>query len=263
MRWPVWCSAFATIALSTSGAAQVRVDTLSILPEIRSAAWIARSLPIVNRLFVGNLHVVLVRQTDDGTLLPLSPDDLSAMRLSPERVFAIAIANARRRLTPFSIEMPAASPEMSGMRAVEGQSIETSRLLLDDEWRGVARQLGGPIVAVAPITGSLIFGRDSLTAISQHKSVPAAQYLEIAAGVLMPYGKRDDILSAVVLRWTDAGWTAVPPMTADERRALNDRPQDTSVPDQTSVSTPAPVAPTDTTMPPPRAKKPLVKAKKP
>jgi hypothetical protein len=216
-----WCSAVGlTIALATPLAAQ-RGDTLSIFPEIRSAQWIASAPGVLQRSFVGDLHVALVRAADDGTMTPLKKADLAPMRLTEARAFAIAIRNSRTRLVPFASGIPEPSSELSGMYSIEGMSIETSRLLLQDDWRELEARLGGPIVAVAPHTGSLLFGRDTIVPISRRKSVPATQFLELAADVLTPYGKRDDALSTTVLRFTPQGWRVVPLMTVAERRELN------------------------------------------
>lgn len=222
-----WWSAVVTIALAVPCAAQRAADTLNVLPEIRRSDWVGlREADAVQRPFVGVLRVVLVRETDDGSTVPIRARDLAVHRLTVPQAFALATRNLRRRLIPFEHELPSASSELSGMRSIEGASVETSRLLLDDDWRELTLQLGGPIVAVAPLTGSLIFGRDSMTQVSRSKAIPAPQFLELIAGVLQPYGKRDDALSRIVLRWTEAGWHAVPPMTAAEREELQRQPPD-------------------------------------
>jgi hypothetical protein len=268
VRRAVWWSAIASIALAPPVVAQ-RGDTLYILPEVRSPQWVARTPDVVERGFVGDLRVALVRAGDDGTTTPLTAADLARMHVTQTNAFSIAFRNLRLKLMPFSLELPAASSELSGMRSVEGAPFETSRLLLAEDWRELERRLGGPIVAVAPITGSLIFGRDTITPISRRKSVPAAQFLEISAGVLMPYGKRADILSATVLRWTATGWKVVPPMTEAERLELNRRPpeaESAGVPDEGTPATTAPAAAASPPLfPPPKASttKPATKPKKP
>ena len=246
----------ATIALSLPVAAQ-RSDSTAILPEIRSAAWIARAPGVLHRAYVGDLQVALVQMHDDGTSTPLTKADVTRMRLTEARAFVNAIRNLRAKLTPYSDDIPDPSLELSGMYPVEGASIVTSRLLLLDDWRAIEARLGGPIVAVAPMTGSLIFGRDTIVPLSRTKSAPSRQFLELAAGVLIPYSKqREDILGTTVLRFTPEGWRVVPPMTEAERRELNRRPAEAEAPvggteAVTTVAPPAAVspAPLDPAMP--------------
>ncbi|MCC7051703.1 MAG: hypothetical protein IT355_00460 [Gemmatimonadaceae bacterium] len=257
----------ATIALSLPVAAQ-RGDSTAILPEIRSASWIAGAPGVLHRAFVGDLQVALVLQSDDGTTTPLTKADVTRMRLTEARAFVNAIRNLRAKLTPYSDDIPDPSPELSGMYPTEGASIVTSRLLLQDDWRAIESRLGGPIVAVAPMTGSLIFGRDTIVPLSRRKSAPAAQFLELAAGVLIPYGKREDALGTTVLRFTPTGWRVVPPMTEAERRDLNRQPAEGAdgAADQTartSVTPPAVLPPSADPVPPPRPSKPVTKPAKP
>ena len=219
MRNAAWVGAIAMIALARPGGAQRAEDSTSIFPELRSARVVRHTPSLITRPFIADLHVVLVRQTAVGELVPVTARELAVRRLTRAQAFALALRNLRRRLVPFGTEMPDEVPEMSGMRSVDGKPLEPSRLLLDDEWREAAAQLGGPVVATAPVGGMLLFGRDTVTPVSRKKSVSAAQFLELAAGVLMPY-RRSEILSAAVLRWTDAGWQVVPPMTERDWAAI-------------------------------------------
>ena len=242
----VWWSAVATIALTTPGVAQVRVDTLTLFPEIRSTAWTDNAPSAISRSFIADMRTVLVREQSAGTTIAVSSADLAASRLTPDRAFAIATRNLRRRLVPYADAMPSPTSELSGMRTTEGASLETSRLLLAADWDEAVRQLGGPVVVIAPLTGTLFFGRDTMTRVSRRKAVPAAHFLELAAGVLIPYGKRDDTLSLTVLRWTSQGWRVVPPMTPAEREAMQrgeDEPATVITPTETAKSPAAILSP--------------------
>lgn len=262
----------ATIALGAPVAAQ-RADSTLILPEIRSADWISHAPGVLHRAFVGELQVALVLMHDDGTSSPLTKADVTRMHLTEARAFVNAIRNLRAKLTPYSDDIPDPSPELSGMYPTEGESIVTSRLLLQDDWRAIEQRLGGPIVAVAPLTGALIFGRDTIVPLSRRKSAPARQFLELAAGVLIPYGKRENMLGTTVLRFTPTGWQVVPPMTEAERRELNRKPPEVAAPDggDAAVTTPAapavadPVTPASPVVPLklPRGGKPASKPAKP
>ncbi len=221
-----WWSAVALIALAMPSAAQARrADTLNVLPQLVRSEALDASPPLIARPFIGGLHVTLVRSDPELTsisneLVPITRADLAVLGLSPAQAFALATRNLRRLLAPYTLRMPEPSSEMSGMRSVEGELLAASRLLLDDDWRTAAAELGGPLVAVIPTSSSLMFGRDTSTQVSRRKSIPAAQFLELALGVLRGYVREREALSINVFRWTDAGWRVVPPMTDAQRRAL-------------------------------------------
>ena len=218
-RW----SATTLLALAAQCGAQRLDDTLRIYPDLTAPRAGGTDVVSVHRPFVGGMQISLVRRSDNREFVPVSAADLVALHLTADQAFALAKRNLRLLLPPFAIELPAASSELSGMRSIEGDGLESSRLLLDDDWRELATLLGGPVVAVAPMHGSLLFGRDTLTQVSRAKWIPAAQFLELASNVLMPY-RRTAVLSRSVLRWTTMGWQAVPPMTDAERAALNRAP---------------------------------------
>ena len=218
-RW----SATTLLALAAQCGAQRLDDTLRIYPDLTAPRAGGTDVVSVHRPFVGGMQISLVRRSDNREFVPVSAADLVALHLTADQAFALAKRNLRLLLPPFTIELPAASSELSGMRSIEGDGLESSRLLLDDDWRELATLLGGPVVAVAPMHGSLLFGRDTLTQVSRAKWIPAAQFLELASNVLLPY-RRTAMLSRSVLRWTTMGWQAVPPMTDAERAALNRTP---------------------------------------
>lgn len=241
MHSRAWVAAIALITVALPCGAQRSGDTTLVFPELRSSRSVAATPALITRPFIADLQVVLVRENDVGELSPLSGAEFAAMHLTRERAFALALRNLRRRLTPFALEMPDASPEMSGLRTAEGKPLETSRLLLDDEWREAARQLGGPVVASAPVRGMLMFGRDTMTVVSRRKSLPAAQFLEVSIAVVVPYA-RTELLSPAVLRWTATGWQVVPPMTPADWAAM--RRPDSGVPSDEPADRAVTTAPT-------------------
>jgi hypothetical protein len=221
MRW-AWWRAIAMIALTTPCSAQQRSrDTLDVLPLLRRSDELREMPSLISRPFVGDVIVTLVRRGEGRYgLRPITRAELGALHLTQPQAFALATRNLRRMLTPYSVSMPAASPELSGMRSVEGEFLAASRLLLTDDWRAAADALGGPLVAVVPTAASLMFGRDTMTYAGRQKSIPAAQFIELAVDMLLGYVQNDAALSATVFRWTGSEWQALRPMSAAQRSAL-------------------------------------------
>jgi hypothetical protein len=243
-----WWSAIAVIALAMPSEAQRRaIDTADVLPQLRRTEEVRAARTMIARPFAGDLQVTLVRRISGGRreLEPLTANDLAALRLTRAQAFALATRNLRDVLAPYSIGMPDASPELSGMRSVEGELLAASRLLLTDDWRTAAEALGGPLVAVVPTSSSIMFGRDTMTQVSRRKAIPAHHFLELAVGLLLGYVRNNEALSSTVFRWTGTEWQALPPMTEADQRAFqrSEEPESKGA-ESTQVTAPATSAPT-------------------
>lgn len=112
--------------------------------------------PIVGRPWVGPLFLALVsvepdvlRQLEPADVVALGGRDLSALE-------AIAVTNLEA-LPPIEHE-PASVRDAPNVRVVTtNDGLSTSRLLLVDRWRALARGVTGDLVVAAPTTQTLLF----------------------------------------------------------------------------------------------------------
>lgn len=123
--------------------------------------------------------------------------DRAALGLTPDQVFAIAIANVRGSLKPL---MSAAKPAVPGQfGTLKGDYYATSRLALIDSWAPLAQAQGGVLIVAVPTPDLVLYsGEDSSAALDALRTLAR----NVVARAPKP-------LSAALLRWTPKGWQLV------------------------------------------------------
>lgn len=151
--------------------------------------------PIV-RAFAGDLSLVLVV---DGvrTLRMANQKDLQTLKLSEEEAFAAAKANLVSDLKPLrSVLKPIVGKSIGFL---EEHAYESSRLVLHEEWRELAAQLGGSLIVAVPTTNVLLYGSGASA-----EAVDALRTFALNVG-----RKSQRPLSPLIFRWTAQGWAVV------------------------------------------------------
>ena len=105
--------------------------------------------------YLGDMHLRLVFDGERRVRSAL-PEDLRALRLTPEEALQRAVANLRRRYG-----MPVAEPWSGGLMQVHGNApeLDSSYFLDRDFWHEQLRHSPAGIVAAVPGRGGLVFAR--------------------------------------------------------------------------------------------------------
>lgn len=141
--------------------------------------------------FQGDLVAVMVRDLPDGIAL-VNRRELANMQLDAERARTVGVANLEKSLGAISTEM--AAPDVFRVHA--GDSYEAARLLVPKVWDGLAKQVPGDLLVVAPTREIVLAtGSGNPTAVAAMRALAKTMF---DAG---PYA-----LSTMVLRRTDAGF---------------------------------------------------------
>lgn len=163
----------------------------SLAPEAAAGADRLVTFP-----FLGDMTTVLVRDLPDG-LAWVNRSELGAMDLDAERARAAGMANLEAAVRTLPAE-----PVTAGVfRIRAGDSYEAARVLLPKLWDGLAKQVRGDLVVVAP-TRDVVFAAGS----GDPPALAAMEALAKKAFDTGPYA-----LSTTVLRRTDAGFVVAGP----------------------------------------------------
>jgi uncharacterized protein YtpQ (UPF0354 family) len=152
--------------------------------------------PVVRPL-VGDLGMVLVV---DGvrSIRSAQRDDLKTLKLSEDEAFEIARQNLRtRELKPLRSVLKPISGKAIGY--LDESAYESSRLVLHEDWRSYASEIGNLVVAI-PSTNFLVYGNGA-----NAEAVDALRAFALEAA-----RKSQRPLSPLVFRWKPQGWEVVP-----------------------------------------------------
>ncbi|MDF2698006.1 MAG: hypothetical protein K0S65_6389, partial [Labilithrix sp.] len=141
--------------------------------------------------FQADMMLVLVRDMPDGIAL-MTHGALGKMQLDDGKARAIGTANLEKALG--SLPTEPAAPGVFRVRA--NDNYEAARILVAKLWDGLAKQVSGDLLVVAP-TRDIVFATGSKDA----GAVAAMNALAKKAFDAGPYS-----LSTAVLRRTDAGF---------------------------------------------------------
>lgn len=141
--------------------------------------------------FVGDMMLVLVRDMPEGIGL-MNHGALAKMPLDEAKARAIGTANLEKALG--SLPTEPAAPGVFRVRA--NDSYEAARILVPKLWDGLAKQVSGELLVVAP-TRDIVYAAGSQDAAAV-TAMRALAKKDFEAG---PYS-----LSTAVLRRTDAGF---------------------------------------------------------
>jgi hypothetical protein len=132
------------------------------------------------------------------TTRSLSEGDYKKLELSADQVYQLGQANLEATLKPLMSQARVAKGGQIGHLA--GDPYESSRLALHDSWAPLVQAQGGVLIVAAPARDALFYvGEDTPQAIDVLRVLAA----KVAAQAPNP-------LSKTLLRWTQAGWEAVP-----------------------------------------------------
>lgn len=143
----------------------------------------------------GDLLSVCYRDLAKGRR-PILTADLKAMRLDRQAALAACNSNAVTELPPLASQWH--SLPKKGIGVIENGDDVTGYLLRPSDWRPLADQLGGLIVA-CPSSDAVLYSRGSNAIDAEVLSLLAAQMFKKSANPV----------STQVFRWTDAGWVPV------------------------------------------------------
>jgi hypothetical protein len=144
---------------------------------------------------VGELMSVCYRDLPQGRR-PIGSSDLTVLQLDQPTALSECKSNSHASLAPLA-SLWRALPEQ-GVGVIRNGGDVTGYLSAPEDWRPLAEQLGGLIVAV-PSVDTLLFGR-GLNAIDIDALATLAAQMHAQASAPV---------STQVLRWTDHGWVAV------------------------------------------------------
>jgi uncharacterized protein YtpQ (UPF0354 family) len=124
--------------------------------------------------------------------------DLEALKLSETEAFDAAKANLATDLKPLASVLKPVVGKSIGY--LEEHAYDSSRLVLHDEWRQLANDLGGSLIVAVPTTSVLLYGSGATA-----EAVDAMRTFALNVG-----RKSQRPLSPLVFRWTSEGWEVVP-----------------------------------------------------
>jgi hypothetical protein len=149
----------------------------------------------VSEPLVGDLLSVCYRDLPQGRR-PIVPSDLTALQLDQPTALSACKSNSHGSLAPLA-SLWNALPEQ-GIGVIRNGDDVTGYLSAPEDWRPLAQQLGGLIVA-APSVDTVLYARGSNPIDIDALATLAAQ---MQARAPVP-------VSAQVFRWTEHGWVPV------------------------------------------------------
>jgi hypothetical protein len=178
----------------------VKRDQLRIVVRSRSyldamSAQMSSSAGFVLEPLAGDLVSVCYRDLPTGRR-PITPQDLPTLQLDQPSALSLCKNNSHSSLAPLASRWNALPQQ--GIGYIRTGDDVTGYLSALDDWRPLAKRLGGLIVAV-PSVDTLLYARGS-TATDVDALATLAEQMRARASVPV---------SAQVLRWTDRGWVPV------------------------------------------------------
>lgn len=148
---------------------------------------------IVSKRYMAGLHVVYVIDSP-GSMRQLSVGDMQEMKLTPEKVHALAIANMEKTLGDIPRED---APELPGLFVVTaGDSYDAARFLLHKNWGKIAKEVEGDLVVAIPSRDLLFF-----TGSTDENRVRVLREMAKRVVEREPYSLTDKLF-----KWTPGGW---------------------------------------------------------
>lgn len=151
----------------------------------------------LRRPFVAGLVALPVVDSERSARL-LNEGDCETLGLSPEQALDVALANVRATLKPLA---DVAKPATRGaIRTLGGDFYESSRVLLPGDWASLAQAQGGVLIVALPAKDAVLFSADD-----------SAAGLDALRTYARDVARRSPApLTDILLRWSPAGWQAVP-----------------------------------------------------
>jgi uncharacterized protein YtpQ (UPF0354 family) len=198
------------ISTYVKGVAQVHKDGLGLPTKnavhiiVRTRAYVTASqaaLPkqapkLQPRQLAGDL-LVLPAIDMPRTIRVLTEKDSQTLGLSTDEIFALGIANVRKRLKPL---MEVAKVVQAGQIGhISGDVYNSSRLALHESWAPLVKAQGGQLVVAVPTTDTVLYVGDNTTL-----GINALRTFVNSVGARAP-----NPLSRELFRWTANGWEVV------------------------------------------------------
>ena len=148
---------------------------------------------IVSKRYMAGLHIVYVIDSP-GSMRQLSVGDMKEMKLNPEKVHQLAIANMEKALGDIPRED---APELPGLFVVTaGDSYEAARVLLHKKWEKISKEVEGDLVVAIPSRDLLFF-----TGSADENRVRVLREMAKRVVEREPYSLTDKLF-----KWTQVGW---------------------------------------------------------
>jgi hypothetical protein len=153
----------------------------------------------VARHLVGPLWVIYAYDNSQGSGL-LNARQYKALHLTPDQLDLMAVKNLARLLGPLETQDRSLAFK-EGMQVISnGNSYESSRVLLYRQWQALAQRQAAPLLVSVPVQDVLICARADRPGVAD-----AMRKLDAAIARQGSFP-----ISPVVLRWTSTGWIVEP-----------------------------------------------------
>ena len=202
---PDGCEAAIATTVRSIAESQLATSTTereALRATVKSRDWVdnARVLgaPPVARPFVGDLLKVYVFDFPDS-MRPLVAKDLEILKITEDELDVLALANLDKALTDFPHEPVREGSPVWVLHV--GDSYESSRLLLHDRWRELARKVKGDLLASAP-------SRDFVYFVGAGESAETLQDFRRRMEAMA--SEESHSIAPHILRWTPEGWQVEP-----------------------------------------------------
>ena len=170
--------------------------TTDYVNELRGQATDkSKGMPIVRQV-IADLWLVCVVDRPKN-IVSLSTDRAAKLGLSEDEAVAVAKANSKAALRPFSAVFRDLPP--NGIGYIDGDFYESSRFLLHDDWAPLSAKLNGNLVVAVPATDLIVYGNG--------KDIRGLDAIATLAAHLAEKAPRR--LSSALFRWTPSGWETV------------------------------------------------------
>ncbi len=127
-------------------------------------------------------------------------EDLAKLGLSLDEAIALGTKNLAADLPPLSGTYRGVAPRVLGTIQGDGY-YESSRLLLHDDWAGLANEMNGHLIVIAPAADQIFYASD--------EDPDAVEKLAWVADQIISTEQRP--ISDIVLKWTPEGWQVMNP----------------------------------------------------
>jgi hypothetical protein len=171
------------------------VRPAAYVESIRQAAAGRAEFEPIARPFVGGLWMLCVLD-QPGSVAYLNEGTLKRLGLSADEAIALARRNTAEHLRPRH-DMTR-KPGDKAISRIVGDTYESSRLLLHEDWAPMAKQMKGGLVVTIPVRETVLYAEEDEKAVA----ILAKSARDLAREDSRP-------ISTAVFRWTPTGWEEV------------------------------------------------------
>jgi uncharacterized protein YtpQ (UPF0354 family) len=174
------------------------VRTEGYVEELRQVAANKPDAAVIARKLAGDLWLICVVDRADGVEL-LNMGTIAKLHLSADDAISTALDNVEQSLPPMAKQK---TKLLRGkVTVISGDFYNSSRILLNDSWRRIAKRMHGDLIVAVPGTDLLVYGKS--------ETAEDTQALRTVVALIAQQAHRQ--ISLTLLRWTETGWDVVAP----------------------------------------------------